>query len=390
MKQRPLTTALGWRLPSWLFDYGPVAFVGLEGLAAIGIGFRHHVAIAGAHPVRLLIPLAVILTALVIRHRSPVLTLGLTLAVAVIVGYGPLVTVPVLIALFTLAEYRPRKTAIAGALTAVIALLIMEAAHGGIPGLASPVSLMVAAGLPLAAGLYVHTRADYVMGLTERAARLEREHELLADHAVAEERVRIARELHDVVAHNVSLMVVQAQALAATDEQPGRDASLGLVADLGREALSEMHRMLGVLRLGDHSEDGAERAPQPGVRDLEKLIARTREAGIETELVIEGQTRELPAGVDLSAYRIVQEALTNVIRHAGARRAVVRLSYTTDAIEVSVCDDGRGPGAGQPNPGEGHGLVGMRERVALFGGRLSAGPGRGAQGFQVTATLPLS
>jgi signal transduction histidine kinase len=250
---------------------------------------------------------------------------------------------------------------------------------------------MIAVALPVAAGLYVHTRADYVIGLTDRATRLERERELLADQAVAEERVRIARELHDVVAHNVSLMVVQAQALAATGQEPSHEATLGVVADLGREALSEMHRMLGVLRLGDLSETTAERTPQPGVRDLSKLITRTHDTGLETTFVVEGQARELPAAVDLSAYRIVQEALTNVIRHARAKHAEVILAYRAEAVEVTVTDDGSGPSETQDDtsPG-GHGLVGMRERVALFGGRFSAGRAESGTGFRVHASLPLS
>ncbi len=293
--QRPLTTALGWRLPAWLFDYGPVAFVALEGLAAIAVGTHHH--LPQAHPWELGLALILILTALSIRHRHPLGTLALTLAVAVISGYGPLVMLPVLISLFTLAEYRARKLALTGGGATVLALIAMHALHGDQLGLAPLLSLSVAVALPVAAGLYVHTRAEYVEGLTERAARLERERELLADQAVAEERVRIARELHDVVAHNVSLMVVQAQALAATGEDPGGHAALGIVADLGREALSEMHRMLGLLRLGDHAEGEAERAPAPGVRDLAKLVARACEAGLQTELVVDGEVRELPAGV---------------------------------------------------------------------------------------------
>jgi signal transduction histidine kinase len=225
--------------------------------------------------------------------------------------------------------------------------------------------------------------------LRERAGRLEPERELLAQQAVGEERVRIARELHDVVAHNVSLMVVQSQALAATGSSAAQHEALGQVADLGREALSEMHRMLGVLRLDNGGAPEFE--PQPGVRDLATLIERTRQAGLETALAVEGSPRELPAAVDLSAYRIVQEALTNVIRHAGARHATVTLGYAPDGLEVTVLDDGSGPSGGNGNGGNGnggHGLVGMRERVALFGGDLETGRRSYGNGYRVRARLP--
>jgi signal transduction histidine kinase len=246
-------------------------------------------------------------------------------------------------------------------------------------------SRLVVLGLAVAVALYLRARADYINGLKERAERLEREHELLAQKSVADERVRLARELHDVVAHNVSLMVVQAQALAATGGGDTQNETLGHVADLGREALSEMHRMLGVLRLQDG--DAAEREPQPGVRDLPMLIERTRQAGLEAALNVDGSAREVPAAVDLSVYRIVQEALTNVIRHAHATQATVTLTYSPDALEVTVLDDGAGPPLGQANGG-GHGLVGMRERVALFGGELETGPRSYGSGYRVRALLP--
>ncbi|HET9719338.1 MAG TPA: histidine kinase, partial [Solirubrobacteraceae bacterium] len=238
-----------------------------------------------------------------------------------------------------------------------------------------------------AAGLYVRTRAEYILGLRERAERLERERELLSDQAVSDERVRIARELHDVVAHNVSLMVVQAQALAATSSGDGSQGeALNRIGDLGREAMSEMHRMLGVLRVQDAT--GAEREPQPGVRDLSALVARTREAGLEVRLGVEGQERELAPGIDLSLYRIVQEALTNVIRHARAEHVSVKLAYRPDSLEVDVVDDGTAAVMVPDAPSEGHGLVGMRERVTLLGGALSAGPRTDGPGYRVHALLP--
>jgi signal transduction histidine kinase len=245
-------------------------------------------------------------------------------------------------------------------------------------------SRTVATGLALAAGLYVYTRHAYVEGLEDRAARAERERELLAAQAVADERVRIARELHDVVAHNVSLMVVQAQAVGAVADDDAQRGALDQIAALGRQGLAEMHRMLGVLRAGEDDPE-AELAPQPGVADVERLVEHARGAGLDVRLSVEGEPRSLPPGVDLSAYRIVQEALTNVVRHAGHASAAVTISYKPGGLELTVVDDGRGPSS---NGNGGHGLVGMRERVALFGGELVAGRGPDGHGYAVRALLP--
>jgi signal transduction histidine kinase len=249
-------------------------------------------------------------------------------------------------------------------------------------------SRLVAVGLAVALGLYLRARADYVSGLRERAEQVGRERELLAVKAVGEERVRIARELHDVVAHNVSLMVVQAQALEATTmDDPEQQASLQQLAGLGREALSEMHRMLGVLRLEEAGDP--EREPQPGARELESLVGRTAQAGLDVNLTVHGEPRELPPAVDLSTYRIVQEALTNVIRHARAQHVDVTLTFTPRELRLTVVDDGDGPFSGAANGGSGgHGLIGMSERVALFGGQLEAGARPDGRGYRVDALLP--
>jgi signal transduction histidine kinase len=381
---RPLRTALGWDLPDWLLDYGPVALIGLEGLVAVAV---HH-PVSASRPV-LGFAVATNVVALLYRHRAPLVVLSVVLAVALAFDYGPIVMLPVLLALFTLAEYRDRTKVIWAAAIAAIVVLGAPAAHGSpITTLPPTLGRLVPIGLAVAAGLYIRARADYVSGLHERAERLEREQELLAREAVADERVRIARELHDVVAHNVSLMVVQSQALGATGADEQQQATLRRVADLGREALSEMHRMLGVLRVEGGSID--EREPQPGVRDLDSLIARTREAGLRAKLTITGTPRELPQGIELSVYRIVQEALTNVVRHAHAENATVTLTYGPSALDVCVVDDGAGQSTQTNGPTPGHGLLGMRERVALFGGRLTTGPGPSGRGYQVDARLPLA
>jgi signal transduction histidine kinase len=382
--ESPLTTALGWRLPRWLLDYGPVAFIALEGIAAIAFKTR-----GGAPEVLLWLAVLGSALALLRRRRAPVVVLGVVLVIVLALDYGPIVTLPTLLALFTVAEYRDRGTVFVAAALAAVVLIVAHPVHGHTEGAGAILSRLVAVGLAVAAGLYLRARADYVRGLQDRAERLERERELLDRQTAGEERVRIARELHDVVAHNVSLMVVQAQALAATSGGDAeQQAALGRLAGLGREALAEMHRMLGVLRL--ETGGGAEREPQPGVAELNRLVRRTGEAGLDVSLAIEGEPRLLPSAVDLSAYRIVQEALTNVIRHADAEHVQVVLGYLPNQLLVTVTDDGRGPQPTVNGSAGGHGLVGMRERVALFGGSLQTSSGAAGHGYRVEATLPTS
>jgi signal transduction histidine kinase len=218
----------------------------------------------------------------------------------------------------------------------------------------------------------------------ERAARLELEREEQARLAVAEERARIARELHDVVGHSVSVMTVQTSGvrrLLRDDQEREREALL-IVERTGREALAEMRRMVGVLR---RPEEAPALAPQPSLEHLDRLVEQAREAGLPVDLRVEGDAVELPAGVDLTAYRLVQEGLTNALKHARATRAEVLVNYGDDQIEVVVSDDGKGVGNGD---GGGHGLVGMRERVTVYGGELDAGPQPGG-GYRLRAKLPL-
>ena len=201
--------------------------------------------------------------------------------------------------------------------------------------------------------------------------------------AVAVERGRIARELHDVIAHNVSMMVVQAGAAGRVLEgdQPHVEAALEAISTTGRETVDEMRRLLGVLR---SDEAHAALRPQPGLADLERLLAGVREAGLPVTLRIEGEPCLLPQGLDLSAFRIVQEALTNSLKHSRGAQAEVVVRYRGEAVELEIRDDGAGDGQGH---GTGHGLLGMRERVAMFGGELDAA--RAASGFTVRARLPI-
>jgi signal transduction histidine kinase len=223
--------------------------------------------------------------------------------------------------------------------------------------------------------------------LAAKAELLERERELRAHEAVAEERARIARELHDLVAHNVSVMVVQAGAerhALAPDQESTREA-LTSIEGAGRQALAEARRLLGMLR---QDGQGEELAPQPSLEQVEFLVEQIERAGLPVKLSIDGERTPLPAGVDLCAYRVVQESLTNALKHAGPAHAEVLLRYAPHALDVEVRDDGAG--AAQPNgDGAGHGLIGMRERVALYGGRFHTGPREDGPGFEVRAHIPL-
>jgi len=236
------------------------------------------------------------------------------------------------------------------------------------------------------AATVVRSRQELAEALAARTVELEHEREENAKLAVAEERARIARELHDVVAHNISIMVVQAGAErhAIGGERPNTSEVLATIEDTGRAAMAEMRRLLGMLR---RSDDELALAPQPSLRHLGDLVEQVREAGMPVELQIEGEPRAIAPGIDLSAYRIVQEALTNALKHAGPARARVTVRYGDDEVDIEITDDGTG--GAMEAPAGGHGLLGMRERVALFGGDLAAGRRRGG-GYSVRAKLPLA
>ncbi len=297
--------------------------------------------------------------------------------------------VGVLVALYTVASRCERPVSIRAAEWAAIpillAVIVSNRAHFGrvIPELAVFAIAWVA-------GDNIRTRRAYLAELEARAARLEREREERDQRAVTEERTRIARELHDVIAHNVSVMVVQASAgeeVFDTDPARARE-SLSAVAATGRAALAELRRLLGVIRTEEGNNAAASYTPQPGIEYLDELVAQVRETGLAVELSVLGQPRPLPEGVGLCAYRIVQEALTNTLKHAQASRARVSVRYVDDALELRVLDDGRGTRPVDNGAGGGHGLIGMRERVALFGGELTA-QGHLDHGFEVCARLPL-
>jgi signal transduction histidine kinase len=234
------------------------------------------------------------------------------------------------------------------------------------------------------AGFALSRKLQEAEAVHERAARLEREREERAREAVAEERARLARELHDVVGHSVSVMTVQASAVRRLllPEQAKEREALEVVEQTGRQALAEMRRLVGVLR---RPEEAPALAPQPSLEHLDKLVEQVRESGLPVELRVEGEPARLPAGVDLTAYRLVQEGLTNALKHARAERAEVFVRYGEGEIELEITDNGTGAGDGG---GGGHGLVGLRERVAVYGGELDASS-RPEGGFRLRATLPV-
>jgi signal transduction histidine kinase len=279
-------------------------------------------------------------------------------------------------ALYALAVWTPTRRFLIGLGLVVAADLATIAAPGGTARNTLPFVAVTTAVMLL---------VRRVIGDRERRARIaERERDLGAREAVVEERARIARELHDVIAHNVSMMVVQAGAerRVLEDERGSTHEVLETVEQIGRDALTEMRRLVGMLR--SDSPDPLE--PQPGLEDLPVLVTQVHEAGLPVDLSVEGEPRKLPAGIELSAYRIVQEALTNALKHAGDAHASVHVRYGLDSLELEIVDNGAGTEA---TPlGGGHGLVGMRERVALYGGRFDAGR-RATGGFVVRVLLPI-
>jgi signal transduction histidine kinase len=332
-----------------------------------------------------------IVTPLFFRRRFP---FGAPIAVGVAVGLTAFVDerlvpkdfIPFLAgcaAVFYVGLLRERRLAIAGIVLA-IGVEALVAYRDPLKNLSAFIATCIVFGLIWTVAFALGRKFEEADDAKRRAAQAEQEREERARAAVTEERARIARELHDVVGHSVSVMTVQASAvrrLLRPEQEREREALL-IVERTGREALAEMRRMVGVLR---RPEEGPALAPQPSLTHVERLVEQAREAGLSVELRVEGDPRPLPAGVDLTGYRLVQEGLTNALKHARAGRAQVVVNYGDGDLEVTVSDDGRGAGSGD---GGGHGLVGMRERVAVFGGELEAGP-RAEGGYRLRAKLPV-
>ena len=342
--------------------------------------------------------------ALFYRRRWPVAVFAFALTAwlgASLAGEKLPGMVPVAVALYAVALVGGRAPTLVAWGVATFAATVQGLPFAGPPASALealPYGLLVGSALGAVGfyGLYQATRRVYVSALEERAAQLERERELDARAAVAEERTRISRELHDVVAHHVSVMVIQAGAAEAVLPGGAADARAALesIRSTGREALSEMRDMVHVLRHeGGSGADSTARTPEPGLAELEALACRLRDAGLDVEVDRLDGPLAIPVTLDQSAYRIVQEALTNVLRHAGpGARARVAIQVEGEDLVVEVTDDGRGPASaepGAPAARPGHGLTVMRERVGMFGGEVSTGAGP-TGGFRVAARLPLS
>jgi signal transduction histidine kinase len=344
-------------------------------------------------PASAFVVLALIVAPLLVRRIWPIPVFGWVLATSIPAGLwnrhlfaGP----ALLVALYTVAALRPRRDALACAgvleFAVVAALLLFAGGDWWYDALFA--SGLIAA--PIGLGLYATTRRAYLAELQDRADRLEREKDQQAALAVAAERTRIAREMHDIVAHNLTVMITLSEAaVAASASSPERATdAMRSVAATGRRALADTRRLLGVLRQPPGQDTGDTLQPVPDLTQLDMLIEQVRSAGLGTTLEIHGQAPDVPAGVQLTVYRLVQEALTNTLKHGGpGARASVRLRYLPGELLVDIDDDGVGATA-LVTAGVGGGLLGMRERVHAYGGDVQAGPRRPG-GWQVSARLRL-
>jgi signal transduction histidine kinase len=328
---------------------------------------------------------------LFLRNRFPLFAPAATFAAAVAMAtvdpHGAkdlsLIFFVAIAGMVTFGASAERRDAIAGGAIGLVALTYVNYKFdSGLGSYAWITGFFTAAWL---VGFTLRLRQNQATEAHERAERAEQERELRALAAVAEERARIARELHDIVGHSVSVMTVQAAGVRRLLGEGHDREREGLLAieETGRAALTEMRRLVGVLRRADEE---AALAPQPSLEHIANLVEQTRDAGLPTELRVEGETTALPQGIDLTAYRLVQEGLTNALKHANATHAEVVVRYSDGNVELVVRDDGRGEGNGE---GGGHGLLGMRERVALWDGELFAGP-RADGGFELRARLPVT
>ncbi|WP_018350777.1 sensor histidine kinase [Longispora albida] len=338
------------------------------------------------------------LVPIVIRRKWLRTAIALTVVLSIagaIFRWSGAESMSVMVLTYTVAAYWPLRRALAAVAvlwppSTVVYLISLEFRPAPGPEWLNNKAIVLSVNMlflaiTLFVGLYMHTRRSHERDLQERTRIAETTRQALADQAVADERRRIARELHDVVAHHVSVMGILATgARRSMSANPGAaDAALATIEETGRTTLRELRRLLNILRADDDQPD---LAPQPGLTGVESLVEQLREAGLRIELVVEGEPYDLDPGVALTIFRIVQEALTNTLKHAGQASSEVRLGFGPQELTVEVLDDGRGPGVA-PNQ-SGHGLVGIRERVALYGGQLRLGPRPGG-GFRVAATIPV-
>lgn len=340
-------------------------------------------------------PAAYLLTTLTVlpllwRRRAPVRVLLAVMAAQGLYGVavdGPGQTLPYtgLVALYSVAAYAPaRARRLCGALTLAIVFPSVAFNTGEARELVFSLMVFTAA---YGFGRFTDTRQAYTRAVEDRARQLEVTRRIEAEQAAARERARIAREMHDILSHAVSLMIVQAEAgpVAVRTAPERAEAAFDAISETGRDAMVQLRRMLGVLRESEQGP-GAPRSPQPALSELPALVERVRSSGLAVTHTVTGPKRPLPRDTDSAVFRIVQEALTNTVKHAAASEAAVLLAYGESDLTVSVTDDGRGGGTGT---GTGHGLIGIRERAAAHGGSARTGPGPGGRGFRVDVTLPL-
>lgn len=331
------------------------------------------------------------------RRRAPIAVLAFVTAVIVVVylrEYGAFLSVLGLPALYAVAAHEDRRRRAWWAMSIATIALIVAASLSVLDrpdGFAylTAVSMIGFLAAAVAAGVIIRNRERIFVDTERRAAQAEADRAAEAERAVIRERSRIAREMHDVVAHGMSVIAVQAAAgREIVHTNPDKAAEVfERIENVGREALAELRRMLGVLR--DSGDEQTALAPQPGIDDIRTAVEQSSASGVPATLVVDGAERPLGPGVELAAYRIVQEALTNVRKHAGASASArVHITYEPQALVIDVSDDGRGAVSALADTGAGHGLIGMRERVEIYGGELSSGPRTGG-GYGVHAVLPV-
>jgi signal transduction histidine kinase len=366
-----------------VFDVASTSTEALPGQRAAG-GLAYALVLAGS-------------VSMVWRRRAPIAVLAFVTAVLVVFwlrDYGALMSVLGLPAVYAVAAHSERRLRAWWALGVAFTVLMVVASVSVLDrpdGFATVQALSIAAFLiaAIAAGVIIRNRERIFVDTERRAAAAEADRLAEAGRAVIRERSRIAREMHDVVAHGMSVVAVQAAAgREIVHTNPDKAAEVfARIEAVGRESLTELRRMLGVLR--ETGDDDASLSPQPGIADITAAVSQSSASGVATELVIEGRQQPLAPGVELTAFRIVQEALTNVRKHAGgSASATVRISYETHVLVVEVTDDGRGAATSLSGLGAGNGVIGMRERVEIYGGELTSGPRHGG-GYGVRATLPI-
>jgi len=382
-------TIAGRRAPSvvdWLLT---LALSILAFLEAAGGMYPGPVAVAAAVQIAAILPVAY-------RRLEPVraIAIGMAVSLPYIAVYGSVNSLASLLAglllIYSVGRHAAGRALLAGSAIGLCSVIV-QGLGGTFQSPTDWVFALILMGAALILGIALRVQVERSIAFAIAADRAQREQEATAQAAVQEERARIARELHDVVAHNVGLIVLQAggaRSVLATDPERAR-AALRQVEETGRQTLTEMRHLVGILRV----DEGTERQPLPRLERLPALVDEARAGGLTVDLQIEGRVAELPAGLELAAYRLIQEALTNVRKHAPWSHVQVRLAYEPDRLRMEVTDDGGPSGAAAATARDasdpGHGLIGMRERVQVYGGRMQTGAMPGG-GFRVEATLPLS